>query len=264
MDGPQPCGVLLTVAYDGTSFSGFARQPNARTIAGELDGAVRSIDPRATLIRGASRTDAGVHAYGQVVAFDTDKVIPPRGWVLGLTRELPDAIAIRGASYVAAGYDPRRHAVRKTYRYVVLRSEVRDPFLQHRVWRVADRLNQQAMIDELQLLLGQHDFTAFRSSSDERTDTVRTIFRAELQNSGNCLEFVIEGDRFMHRMIRIIAGTVIDVGRSRLAGGAITRALRSGSRADLGMTAPAQGLCLDRVTLDDEGREAWPPLAGYD
>lgn len=260
-------GVLLTLAYDGTAFSGFARQPNARSIAGELDGAVRALDPRASLVRGASRTDAGVHARGQVVAFDSTANIPPRGWVLGLLAHLPDEIAVTRAARVADGYDPRQHAVRKTYRYLVLQSPVRDPFLRHRAWRVGDRLNHEVLRGELEDLLGEHDFAAFRSSSDERTETVRRIVRAELLRDGGderCLTLEIQGDRFMHRMVRIIAGTVIDVARGRLPRGAVRRALQSLSRRDLGMTAPASGLCLEQIELDDAGQDAWPASASVD
>jgi tRNA pseudouridine38-40 synthase len=255
----------LTIAYDGTSFAGFARQTSARTVAGELQGAILAIDPKASNVRGASRTDAGVHARGQVVAFDSTLDIPARGWVLGLGAHLPSEIAVVRAASVAPGYDPRRHALRKTYRYLVLCSQVRDPFLTHRAWRVGDRLNQHALTAELEALLGRHDFAAFRSAADDRTETVRTILRAELQtlpNDARCVEIVIEGDRFMHRMIRIIAGTVIDVARSRLASGAVRRALASGSRGDLGITAPACGLCLDHIVLDDHGEQPWPEDPG--
>ncbi len=254
-------GVLLTVAYDGKPFSGFARQPHARTVAGELDGAVRAIDPRASLVRGASRTDAGVHARGQRIAFDTELSIPPRGWVMALARELPDAIAIVGAAEVEPGYEPRHHALRKTYRYVVLESPVRDPFLEHRAWRVGDRLNHQLMQEEAQALLGTHDFRAFRSSSDERENTVRRILRSVVRASATearCLEIEVEGDRFMHRMMRIIAGTLVDIGRGRLAPGAISRGIDSGERDTLGITAPPDGLFLEHIVLDEPGESRWP------
>ncbi len=252
-------GVLLTVAYDGAPFSGFARQPDTRTIAGELDGAVRAIDPHASLVRGASRTDAGVHARGQRVAFDTALSIPPRGWAMALARELPDEIAVVGAAEVEPGFEPRHHALRKIYRYVVLESAVRDPFLAGRVWRVGDRLNHEAMQREAVSLVGTHDFRAFRSSADEREETVRQILRAKVEIGGpQCLEIEVEGDRFMHRMVRIIVGTLVDIGRGRLAAGAIGRAIKSGARNDLGLTAPPDGLFLERITLDDPGKNPWP------
>jgi tRNA pseudouridine38-40 synthase len=254
-------GVLLTIAYDGSPFSGFARQPRDRTVAGELDGAVRAIDPRATEVRGASRTDAGVHARGQVVAFDTDKDIDARGWVLGITRHLPKEIAVTRAARIAPGFVPRHRAVRKTYRYVLLCSAVRDPFWESRAWRITHRLNHDVLEREAQDLLGQHDFRAFRASADERTDTVRQLFRASVRTArgdARLIELHVTGDRFMYRMMRIITGTLVDVAKGALAPGAIRRALHSGSRADLGVTAPPIGLYLEQVELSDDGRDAWP------
>jgi tRNA pseudouridine38-40 synthase len=254
-------GVLLSVQYDGTRFAGFARQPNARTIAGELDGAVRAIDPRASLVRGASRTDAGVHALDQRVAFDATVDIPSRGWALALARHLCDEIVVARAWHVAIGYDPRAHARRKIYRYVVLRSPVRDPFLKDRAFLVRDRLNHEVMAEEARLLLGTHDFRGFRTSSDPRTDTVRTIFRADVREPDDRLLVIeVEGDRFLHRMVRIIAGTLIDVGRGRLAQRAILRGIETGSRSVLGTTAPPSGLYLAAMELDDEASwtDNWP------
>ncbi len=254
-------GVLLSVAYNGRGYCGYARQPGKRTIADALDGAVRAIDPRASLVRAASRTDSGVHARGQSVAFDTALEIASRGWVLALNQHLPEEIAVQRASRVQAGYDPRDHALGKRYRYCITPSQIRSPFQIGITWRVANRLNQSLMAEEAQALLGEHDFRAFRTAADPRTNTVRTIHRVEWLDgmADPCtIQLVIEGDRFLHRMVRIITGTLVDVGRGRLAPGAIVRGLASGSRADLGMTAPPDGLCLEHVVLDDAGRDPWP------
>jgi tRNA pseudouridine38-40 synthase len=253
-------GVLLTVAYDGAQFSGFARQKEARTIAGELDGAVRAVDGSASIVRGTSRTDAGVHALAHPVAFDTRLDIPPRGWVMALSAHLPDQIAPIAASRVVAEFDPRGHVRTKTYRYLILERPVRDPFRSGRTWRVGEWLNHEAMTAEADALVGRHDFRGFRTSADRREDTVRTIVRAELGvDPALGLTFVeIEGDRFLHRMIRIVVGALVDVGRSRLEPGAVSRALASGNRSDLGVTAPPDGLYLVRVDLDDAGEDNWP------
>jgi len=260
MDPEARFGVLLTVAYDGARFSGFARQPEARTVAGELDFAVRAVDPTASLVRGASRTDAGVHALSQRVAFDTRLDVPPRAWALALARHLDDEIAIVQAARVAPDYDPRSHSVKKLYRYLVLRSPVRDPFLRRRAWRLDDRLNHALMQDELAALVGTNDFRAFRTSTDRRTETVRTVFRADAFDASDprilCIE--IEGDNFLHRMVRIIVGTVVDVGRERLEPGAVARGLSTGDRRVLGITAPPDGLYLANHVLDDDGQDKWP------
>jgi tRNA pseudouridine38-40 synthase len=254
-------GVLLSVAYDGGPFAGFARQPEARTVAGELDGAVRAMDARASLVRGVSRTDAGVHARAQCVAFDTALDIPARGWALALARHLPQEISVVRAARVELGFDPRSHARAKTYRYSVLQSPVRDPHAFRYTWRVAERLNHQAMAEEARALVGEHDFRAFRGARDARVDTVRRLSRADIvatKSDQRRLDVVVTGDRFLYKMMRIIAGTLVDVGRGRLAPGAVARALGSGRRADLGLTAPPEGLCLEEVLLTEAGSDAWP------
>jgi tRNA pseudouridine38-40 synthase len=246
-------GVLLTVAYDGRRFSGWARQTNARSIAGELDGAIAVIDPKASQTRGLSRTDAGVHAREQLAAFDTDKDIGLRGWVLAISQHLPDEIAIVRATRVPPGFDARRYLTRKVYRYTVLHSSVRDPFLEGRAWRIYERLNHSALHALAQSLVGKHDFAAFRGAADARTDTVRQIFRIDVlqAHSDERITLIeVEGDKFLYNMVRIIVGTLIDIGRERCPKDALTRALVSRDRTDLGMTAPPDGLCLERVTID--------------
>lgn len=255
-------GVLLTLAYDGASFSGFAAQDNtAHTVAGVLSGAIAKMDPNARGMRVASRTDAGVHARAQAACFDAGLRIESRGWLLGLSGHLPPQIAVQRVAYVRPGFHPSKAAIAKTYRYLILRGTVRDPFLHGRSWRVHDRLDVELMRAEARSLLGTHDFAAFRGSPDRRTTTTRTISEAELSEvAGNprCLAFEIRGDRFLYHMVRIIVGTLVDVGRGKLAPGAIARAQRSGKRIDLGMTAPPDGLCLESIELSDSGHDEWP------
>ena len=256
--------VLLSVAYDGRVFSGFAPQPSRRTIAGELLGALRALDPTIREVRGASRTDAGVHARDQRVAFDPTASIPPRGWVLGATRHLPPEIAVRRAALVPAGFAPRLRGIAKVYRYVIMRDVVRDPFLEGRAWRVEGLIPAGAVVrarEEAARAVGTHDFAAFRSSADEREHTVRTLHAVDvIENATDprLLAITVRGDAFMHNMVRILVGTIVDVARGRLAPGAIDRALASRDRRDAGITAPPDGLCLDRVELEDEGTDAWP------
>jgi tRNA pseudouridine38-40 synthase len=258
-------GVLLTVAYDGGPFAGFAPQPGQRTVAGELLGALRAVDPRVSEIRGASRTDAGVHAYGQRVAFDTTLGVPPRGWVLGVTRHLPREIAVRRAAWVAPGFSPRFTSRGKRYRYLILRDPARDPFLEGRAWRSPSFAGEDAVARvrrEAALALGTHDFAAFRSSADERTNTVRTVRALDVTEDPadpRLLRVDVEGDAFLHNMVRILVGTLAEVARGRLAEGAIARALASRDRRDAGITAPGEGLYLVEVLLDEEGEGAWPP-----
>lgn len=256
--------MLLTVSYDGALFSGFVRQSNARTVQQVLDGAVRAVDPVASPTRCTSRTDAGVHAQAHPVAFDTEAGISSRGWVLGLLQHLPEDVGIVRAEHVPRGYDPRRHARSKTYRYVILRSPVRDPLLVGRAWRVGYKLNLGLMHDAAAMLAGRHDFAAFRGSSDTRTDTVRHLFRVEVRTARSdprLCEIEISGDGFLYNMVRIVAGTLVDIGRGRLKKQAFTSAFASGSRAELGVTAPAEGLYLAGVELATRGSAGWPEPA---
>lgn len=263
--GAAPPGVLLTVAYDGRGFSGFALQREARTIAGELLGALRAIDPRIAELRGASRTDAGVHARGQRVAFDPVAERPLTAWVLGASRHLPDGIAIRRAAAVPRGFTPRFAARWKRYRYVLLADGARDPFLEGRAWRVPELREAGALAraaTEAAFAVGTHDFRAFRTASDARVDTVRTMHALEVTRSPDDPRLVrvdVRGNAFMHNMVRILVGTIVDVARGRKEPGAIARALASGDRRDGGMTAPAEGLYLEEMHLEVEESSAYEP-----
>jgi tRNA pseudouridine38-40 synthase len=151
--------------------------------------------------------------------------------------------------------------VSKSYRYVLLESPVRDPFLEGRAWRLGERLNQISMTEAASHLVGEHDFAGFRGASDERTETVRRLFRVEVRRARSderLLEICVQGDRFLYKMVRIIVGTLVDVGRGRLDANATARALVSHARTDLGVTAPADGLYLDEIVLDAYVRESWP------
>lgn len=254
-------GILLKVAYDGSRYSGLAIQDNAHTIAGELLGAIRTLAHDTSSLRVCSRTDAGVHARGQFVVFDTNQYIGNRGWVLGLSGLLPPDIAVLSAACVPPGFLPSNHAVSKTYSYWVLQGTIRDPFLESRSWRMFDPLSHARMRREAEDLIGTHDFRAFRGSADFRTKTTRTISKVEVvahPAPSRVLQISVTGNAFMYHMVRIIAGTLVDVGRGRCAPGVFRRAIASGNRLDLGMTAPAEGLYLDVIELDDYGTQVWP------
>ena len=253
--------ILLRLSYDGASFSGCALQSNAPTIAGVLHHALCQMDPTCGRLRVASRTDAGVHALEQYVACDTSARISSRGWLLGLTGLLLPQIAVTRVSRVERGFNPSREAVLKVYRYVIVQGTIRDPFLEGRSWRVFQSLDLELMREQAETLIGTHDFRAFRSSNDRRQDTRRRIRRIQLEPSEGVsplLTIEVEGDRFLHNMVRIIVGTLVDIGRGQRVPGAFSRALSSGLRTDLGMTAPASGLYLARLFLRTDGEEHWP------
>jgi len=256
--------VLLEVSYDGTGFRGWARQGReaTRTVEETLNGAVLAVDPRAGAVRGTSRTDAGVHAEGQLAAFDTTLDIPARGWTLALNRQLPADVAVRAARAVPPAFAPRLVARGKRYRYRVLVDKVRDPRLRTYAWRVPE-LDLEAMMREAQAACGTHDFAGFRAAGDQRIHTVRTLSHVivEREQDPRIVAVVVEGDAFLQHMVRILVGTMVDVACRRRAEGAIARALVARDRRVAGTTAPAHGLVLEHVHLDvpQGAGDRWPP-----
>jgi tRNA pseudouridine38-40 synthase len=255
-------GVLLTVAYDGTDFHGWAQQRDARTVEEVLHAAVLALDPTASTLRGTSRTDSGVHAEAQLVAFDCTRDIPARGWVLGTNQHLPDDVAVRAARSVPPLYNPRHASKMKRYRYRVLTDTVRDPLLRVRAWRVGPRLDLERVREEARAIVGTHDFTAFRASGDERVNTVRTIEKVDVDvdRDERQVSFAFTGTAFLYNMVRILTGTLVDVGTGRRPLGTIAAALSAKDRSLAGITAPAHGLTLEAIDLKlpDTAGEAWP------
>lgn len=265
-------GVLLTVAYDGTDFEGWQSQPGRRTVQGVLEDAIAKMAGAAVRVRGASRTDAGVHAEGQRAAFDVDRTIATYGWAQGLNAALPPDVAVQNAEECAVGYDPRFDAVSKTYRYVLRVAAFRDPATRHRAWWIGPQLARSgaapasrgeaieewldvgAMRSAASCFAGTHDFRAFRSADDERERTVRTMreVRVDVGFAGDPkqIAIVVTGDAFMKQMVRILAGTLVDVGRGRIDAEQIPSLLgERARREDAGQTAPPHGLTLVQIVL---------------
>jgi len=258
-------GVLVGVAYDGTAFSGWAsqRDERTRTVEDAVRGAILAVDPGADGPRGASRTDAGVHAEEQLAAFDATLDIPARGWVLALNQHLPDDVAVRWARHVPRGYAPRFASRKKRYRYELLLDKLRDPLLRDRAWRIGYDMDMALLEREATKIVGTHDFAAFRSSRDERKETIRTIHDVGVTRSGvdaRRWSILVEGNAFLYNMVRILVGTLVDVATGRLPEGTIARALAVQDRALAGQTAPAHGLTLAAIDVDipEEAGERWP------
>lgn len=265
-------GVRLLVAYDGTDFHGWQAQPRVRTVQQTIEAGLAAMGLETSRLRGASRTDAGVHAAGQVVGFACTKELPPEAYTLGLNGLLPEDVSIRSATAVDRRYDPRNDATGKLYRYRLYVGPTRDPLYRRRAWRIGpqlarrdvsraerrlvagDYLDVDAMQRAADVLVGTHDFRAFRASSDDRENTERTMRRIEVlagyQGHPEQLAIEVEGTAFMKNMVRILAGTLVDIGRLHLEPSRIDRMLApEGQRKDGGQTAPAMGLTLVRIDL---------------
>lgn len=251
--------VLLTVAYDGRPFSGWAPQDGARTVAGELLGAIRAMDPRVTEVRGASRTDAGVHARGQVASFRTERTIPLHGVRRGLNSLLPDTIAIREADEVDDAFHPRFSATGKHYRYTILVARDRSPRWRHRAWFVSDPLDVDAMRAAATYLVGQHEFDAFRAAGCAAKTTRRTIESITIGHADETLIVDVRGNAFLRNMVRIVVGTVVEVGVGRWPPAQVAEILAAKDRTQAGITAPAHGLELVEVRYDGRRPAAVSP-----
>jgi tRNA pseudouridine38-40 synthase len=216
-------------------------------VQGCLEEAVRTMTGESASIRGAGRTDAGVHADGQVATFTLEARIPEAGLLRGLNSFLPPDIAILDVREAPEGFDARFSARGKVYRYRVWNHLVRSPLHARSSWHVRSALNLAAMREAAQALCGEHDFRAFRASDCERRTTVRVVRRLELDRQGALLTVEVEATAFLKNMVRILVGTLIDLGRGRIPEGAIAQMLATGDRQAGGITAPPQGLTLLRV-----------------
>jgi tRNA pseudouridine38-40 synthase len=250
--------VRMTVAYDGSGFHGFAPNEGVPTVGGTLGDALAKVLRTPVELTCAGRTDRGVHAWGQVVSFDAPaERFDPVALQRALNRLCGPAIVVREAGAAPEGFDARRSAVSRTYRYTVLSRPVPDPFLAHLSWHVDEPLD----IDLLRLgcdpLVGEHDFSAFCRRPKHRDGTtaslVREVRRAMWTDLGDgLLRFEIEANAFCHQMIRSIVGTLVDVGAARRHAGDLLGIIASGDRSRASQIAPPQGLCLWAVEYPDD------------
>ena len=239
--------IKLTIEYDGTAYAGWQRQENALAVQQVIEEALTKLTRARVVIAGASRTDAGVHALGQTAHFDTESRIPPDKYAFALNTMLPADIRIRKSEAVSEDFHARFSNKGKRYRYLIYQSPHAGALNRNTHAHVIYPLDVEKMQAEAQDLVGTHDFAAFAASGSVVKDTVRTIYSASLTRRGDELELLVEGSGFLYNMVRIIAGTLISVGAGRLEEGAFARAIQSGNRLDLGVTAPAHGLTLMEV-----------------
>ena len=239
--------IKLTVAYEGTAYAGYQRQANAVTIQAMLEDGLRRLTGEEPRLTGAGRTDAGVHALGQVVNFHTNSLIPTGSFVPALNRMLPGDIAILDAMEVEEGFHARFRARGKTYQYRIWRRAVRPVFERDRVYHFPRPLDLPDMIAAAGLLQGRHDFRAFCAAGSSVRTSVRSIHHAGWEEQGDILAFTITADGFLYRMVRNIVGSLLLVGEGKHHPEWIGELLAGGSRTLAGPTVPACGLFLVRV-----------------
>ncbi len=264
----------VVVAYDGTDFNGWQRQPEGTSIQQLLEDALRDLDGRDVPVVGAGRTDAGVHALAQVAAFSLERAIAPDALVRAVNVRLPDSVRVVDAAPADAGFHPRFNARSKTYLYRIWNADVPSPFERRYTWHVIDRLDVGAMNEAAQLLEGPHDFAAFQGTGSDAATTTRTILASSLRAAdcglgierglprsfgdrsaiGNpqsaILEYRVTGDGFLRYMVRNIVGSLVDIGRGRCSPAWLADVLASRDRTRAGRTAPAQGLFLVGVQYE--------------
>ena len=248
--------IRMLVEYDGTRYAGWQWQGNALTVQQELEDALSKLlgQPRMP-IAGASRTDAGVHAAGQVAHVDVCNSIPAEKLAIALNTLLPQDVRVQASQEVSQDFHARFSATGKTYRYQIWNAPHASALNHRYCAHVPTPLDVEAMRAEAEAALGTQDFHAFQATGGKKKGTVRTLNALSFRQEGALITLTVEGNAFLYNMVRILAGTLIDVGRGRIPAGAVARALASGSRLDLGITAPAQGLTLMAVHYAAGGRK---------
>lgn len=237
----------MTVQYDGTRYSGWQRQGNTdNTIQGRLELHLRTLLGVPVEVNGSGRTDAGVHALGQVANFQTDQRLDCGDFLLRLNEALPGDIGVTSLSVASLRFHARLSAKEKTYRYTIWNSPIPNVLERRYICQIAGPLDVEAMREASQGLLGTHDFRGF-SADRTKKSTVRTIKSIDFSGDGPRLELTFTGNGFLRSMVRILTGTLIEVGLGQRSGASALRALETMQRQDAGFTAPPQGLCLMNV-----------------
>ena len=240
--------IKLTIEYDGTNYQGWQVQPNGQTIQGVVQDCLKRLSGESLQLIGSGRTDAGVHALGQVAHFKTESRLDANTFQRALNSLLPEDIVIRRAEEVDAEFHARRSARSKVYEYRIL-NRVTPPAIDRQyVWHIPQKLSLDEMKKATHTLVGEHDFSAFRSVGSSVRSSVRNILRADWKRGkGGLLRFEIEATGFLKQMVRAIVGTLVEVGRGKISAQEFKRVLDSKDRKEAGPTAPAHGLFLKEV-----------------
>ncbi len=252
----------MIVAYDGTDFAGFQIQAGARTVQVVLEDALRELGWSGKHLLAAGRTDSGVHALGQVVAFDCEWPHPADALREALNARMPASVRVRKASQVGQGFHPRYSARSRTYGYRLIESPLADPRAERFAWRIWPALDREALAQASAALLGERDFAAFGSAPRRGGVTVRRVVRAEWREAGEGFEFTITANAFLYRMVRMLVGSLVRTGQGRLSAGEFAELLEAPGNRHGGPAAPARGLCLLDIDYDEAAAGVGQPSPG--
>lgn len=247
--------IMMVVAYDGTNYCGWQVQPNGITIEEVLNRELSRILKENICVIGASRTDSGVHALGNVAVFDTNARIPAEKVSFALNQSLPDDIRIQKSLQVPPDFHPRRCKTRKTYEYDIYNHTFENPLNRRYSYFVHRPLNPEKMQKAADFLVGTHDFKSFCNIHTQVEDTVRTIYKCQINCEGHLIRIHIEGNGFLYNMVRIIAGTLIEIGMGEYDSKYIEEILAGRNRELAGKTAPARGLRLVEIQFEEMDEE---------
>lgn len=243
--------VKLIVAYDGTDYHGFVKQKSVITVQQVLEEAIAYILRTPVLIEGAGRTDAGVHAQGQCCIFDAETSIPVLSLLRAINSKLPKDVVIKEAEIVPESFHPRFSAKRKTYRYQILNSSIRNPFLERYAYFYPRSLNIEWMKKAAEYMVGEHDFKCFCAAGSTVLSTVRTIYDLQVFKAGDLITIDVCGNGFLYNMVRIITGTLVKAGEGKIAAGQVKDIIESKERALAGPTVPPQGLTMLNIVYEE-------------
>lgn len=247
--------IRLVIEYDGTRYVGWQVQPNGPSIQAEVERALETLHKAPRRVTAAGRTDAGVHARAQVVSFPEARPLPLAAYVKGMNALLPEDVAVHAASLEEDGFDARRSARGKRYRYVIENVPARAPLSRLFAWQLFLPLDAAAMADAARHLVGRHDFASFQAADCACDHAVREVRRLEVSRAADGrIDVVVEATAFVKHMVRNLVGTLVEVGLGKRTPASIDELLASRDRTKAGPTAPPQGLCLEEVF--------YPPRAG--
>ena len=245
--------IMLKVAYDGTAYHGWQLEPTGVSIEEKLNEALSALTGEAITVSGASRTDAGVHAKGNLCVFDTETPIPPEKIALAVNAYLPENIVVTESCEVPEDFHPRRCDSLKTYCYTILNTPLPDPLRRRYAAWIRRPLDEEKMRQAAAYLVGEHDFKSFCSAGSQALTTVRRITALDVAREGDLIRVTVTGTGFLYNMVRILSGTLMQAGLGAMPPEQMRQILEAKDRQAAGPTAPPEGLCLEKIELYPEG-----------